>query len=165
LIRTKGRLPVADCIRLGLELSSALEYLHQHRLIHRDIKPSNVLYVHGLAKFADVGLVTQIDTRRPDATYIGTEGYIAPEGPGTAAADVYSLGKVLYEASLGLDRMRFPDLPTTVIDLGDPVTMRLNQIVLKACEFNPSQRYKSAQEMHTDLKALSAEPQAEPAKR
>ena len=163
VIRKQGRLPVMDCIRLGLELSSALEYLHQHRLIHRDIKPANVLYVHGQAKFADVGLVTQIDTRRPDATYIGTEGYIAPEGPGTAAADVYSLGKVLYEASLGLDRMRFPDLPTTVIDQGDPLAMRLNQIVVKACEFNPSQRYKSAQEMYNDLKALSAERQAEPA--
>src|SRR6185312_10058913 len=72
VIRKQGRLPVADCIKLGMELSSALEYLHQHRLIHRDIKPANVLFVHGQAKFADVGLVTQIDTRRPDATYIGT---------------------------------------------------------------------------------------------
>ncbi len=162
VIRTRGRLAPADCIKLGLELSSALEYLHQHRLIHRDIKPSNVLYVHGMAKFADVGLVTQIDTRRPDATYIGTEGYIAPEGPGSAAADVYSLGKVLYEAAMGLDRMRFPDLPTTIIDQPDPLVMRLNQIVLKACEFNPSLRYKSAQELNDDLKALSMQEQPKP---
>jgi CHASE2 domain-containing sensor protein len=161
VIRTKGRLEPTDCVRLGLELSSALQYLHEHRLIHRDIKPSNVLYIHGHAKFADVGLVTQIDTRRPDATYIGTEGYIAPEGPGTAAADVYSLGKVLYEASLGLDRMRFPDLPTTIIDQPDPLVLRLNQIVLKACEFNPTQRYKSAQELYDDLKTVATEQKIE----
>ena len=154
LIRTKGRLPAAECVELGLELSSALEYLHQQRLIHRDIKPSNVLFVHGKAKFADVGLVTQIETRRDEATYIGTEGYIAPEGPGSAGADVYSLGKVLYEASMGLDRMRFPDLPTTIISQADPLLMRLNEIILKACEFNSRERYQSAQALYTDLQKL-----------
>lgn len=154
-IRKHGRLPAATCVRLGLELSSALEFLHQQRLIHRDIKPSNVLFVHGQAKFADVGLVTQIETRRSDATYIGTEGYISPEGPGTPGADVYSLGKVLYEAAMGLDRMRFPDLPTAVVEEADPALMRLNEIILKSCEFNPRDRFKSAQELHDALKPLA----------
>ena len=154
-IRKHGRLPAAICVRLGLELSSALEFLHQQRLIHRDIKPSNVLFVHGQAKFADVGLVTQIETRRSDATYIGTEGYISPEGPGTPGADVYSLGKVLYEAAMGLDRMRFPDLPTAVVEESDPVLMRLNEIILKSCEFNPRDRFKTAQELHEALKPLA----------
>jgi CHASE2 domain-containing sensor protein len=153
LIR-KGRLGSAACVQLGLELSCALEFLHQHRLIHRDIKPANVLYVRNHAKFADVGLVTTIETNRADPTYIGTEGYIPPEGPGTVAADVYSLGKVLYEACMGLDRMRFPDLPTSIIENADPLLIRLNQVILKACEFNPRERYKSAQELHDDLKAL-----------
>lgn len=154
-IRKHGRLPTATCIRLGLELSSALEFLHQNRLIHRDIKPSNVLFVHGQAKFADVGLVTQIETRRSDATYIGTEGYISPEGPGTPGADVYSLGKVLYEAAMGLDRMRFPDLPTAVVEEADPALMQLNEIILKSCEFNPRDRFKSAQELHDALRPLA----------
>ncbi len=155
VIRKLGRLAPEDCVRLGLELSSALEFLHQRRLIHRDIKPSNVLFVHGQAKFADVGLVTQIDTKRPEATYIGTEGYIAPEGPGTAIADIYSLGKVLYEATMGLDRMRFPDLPTAAVESTSPLLMPLNSIILKACEFNPRERYQSAQQLHEDLKALA----------
>jgi CHASE2 domain-containing sensor protein len=154
-LRKEGRLPAATCVKLGLELSSALEFLHQRRLIHRDIKPSNVLFVHGQAKFADVGLVTQIDTRRADATYIGTEGYIAPEGPGSAAADVYSLGKVLYEAAMGLDRMRFPDLPTAVVEQSDPMLMQLNEIILKSCEFNPRERFQSAQQLNDALRALS----------
>lgn len=155
LIWKQGRLAALECLRVGLELSSALDFLHGQRLIHRDIKPSNVLFVHNHAKFADVGLVTQIESHRRNATYIGTEGYIAPEGPGTAAADIYSLGKVLYEACMGLDRLRFPDLPTTVVEASEPLVIRLNQVILKACEFNPRDRYKSAQELHDDLKALT----------
>jgi CHASE2 domain-containing sensor protein len=154
VIRTHGRLPPIDCVKLGLELSSALEFLHSNRLIHRDIKPSNVLYVHGHAKFADVGLVTEIHTRRGDATYIGTEGYIAPEGPGTPAADVYGLGKLLYEIAMGLDRKRFPDLPTSVIAETDQLLLRLNQIILTACESNPLARYPSAGALCNDLQAL-----------
>lgn len=156
IIRRTGRLSPGDCVRLGMELSSALDFLHQRRLIHRDIKPSNVLFVNGQAKFADVGLVTQIETQRAEATYIGTEGYIAPEGPGTAGADVYSLGKVLYEATMGLDRMRFPDLPTAAVEQSSPLLMQLNAIILKACEFNARQRYQTARELYDDLNVLHA---------
>jgi serine/threonine protein kinase len=148
-------LPSKECVKLGLELSAALEFLHSNRLIHRDIKPSNVLYVHGHAKFADVGLVTQIRTHRGDSTYIGTEGYIAPEGPGTPAADVYGLGKLLYEVTMGLDRKQFPDLPTSIVDDTGPLLPRLNQIILKACESDPLNRYPSAKALHEDLQALT----------
>jgi len=154
VIRNHGRLPAVDCVKVGLELSAALEFLHSNRLIHRDIKPANVLYVHDHAKFADVGLVTEIRTSRRDATYIGTEGYIAPEGPGTAAADVYALGKLLYEVAMGLDRKRFPDLPTSVVDETGLLLPRLNQIILKACEAKPLDRYPSAKALHDDLQAL-----------
>ncbi len=51
-------LPVDQCLRLGSELTSALEYLHRHKLVHRDIKPSNIIFVNGSPKLADVGLVT-----------------------------------------------------------------------------------------------------------
>jgi len=66
--------------------------------------------VNGSPKFADVGLVTEIESKPRAVTYLGTEGYIAPEGPGTPAADVFSLGKVLYEASMGKDRLEYPDI-------------------------------------------------------
>ena len=155
VIRNHGRLPATDCVQLGIELSAALEFLHHNRLIHRDIKPANVLYVHGHAKFADVGLVTEIRTNRGDATYLGTEGYIAPEGPGTPIADVYGLGKLLYEVTMGLDRKRFPDLPTSVVDETDPLRLRLNEIILKACASNPRERYQSAGELLADLQALA----------
>ena len=99
-----------------IHLADALDYLHRQRLIHRDIKPSNIIFVKGVSKFADIGLVTDVATDGRDATYVGTPGRIAPEGPGSPTSDIYSLGKVLYEAGLGLDIERFPELPTTLVD-------------------------------------------------
>jgi len=110
--------------------------------------------VNDSPKFADVGLVTEIESKPRAVTYLGTEGYIAPEGPGTPTADVFSLGKVLYEAATGKDRLQFPDLPTAVFEGGDPFLMKLNEIILKACEENPQARYQSAAQMHEDLAAL-----------
>jgi CHASE2 domain-containing sensor protein len=154
MMRKRGKLPVGECVDLALQLTSALEFLHQHGLIHRDIKPSNIIFVNDSPKFADVGLVTEIESKPRAVTYLGTEGYIAPEGPATPTADVFSLGKVLYEAATGKDRLQFPDLPTAVFEGGDPFLMKLNEIILKACEENPQARYQSAAQMHEDLVAL-----------
>jgi serine/threonine protein kinase len=156
MVRKRGKLPVGECVDLALQLTAALEFLHQHRLIHRDIKPPNIIFVNGAPKFADVGLVTEIESKPRSVTYLGTEGYIAPEGPGTPAADVFSLGKVLYEAAMGKDRLQFPDLPTTVFENADPLLLRFNEIIVKACEVNPQARYKSAAEMHQDLSVFAA---------
>src|ERR1041385_5190738 len=52
-------LPFEQCVELGLSLTAALGHLHQHGLIHRDIKPSNIIFVNGIAKLADIGLVAE----------------------------------------------------------------------------------------------------------
>ena len=151
-MKKRRRLPLAECVDLGLHLTEALGYLHTNQLIHRDIKPANIIYVGGIPKIADIGLVTDVGGQGKDVTYLGTEGYIAPEGPGTPGADVYSLGKVLYEASMGRSRVEFPDLPTSLVEKADdPGLMAMNQIILKACENDPRQRYQSANEMNGDL--------------
>ena len=59
-------------------LTSALEVLHEHGLAHRDIKPANIIFVHGAPKLADIGLVATAGQR----SFVGTEGYVPPEGPG-----------------------------------------------------------------------------------
>jgi serine/threonine protein kinase len=152
-LRKRGRLSVSECVSLGLQLTEALEYLHQNKLIHRDIKPANIIYVKGVPKLADIGLVTDLGDQG-DASYLGTEGYIAPEGPGTATADVYGLGKVLYEACMG---RRFPDVPTSLIEkFDDPHLLELNRILLHACEADPKKRYQSAAQMRADLLDLQA---------
>jgi CHASE2 domain-containing sensor protein len=156
----RGSLPPAECARLGVALAGALEHLHQRRLVHRDIKPANIIFVNGAPKLADIGLVTTITGSRDDTvSQVGTEGYVAPEGPGTAAADVYSLGKVLYEACMGQDRRKFPELPTAVYEAADyQQRMALNEIIVKACATRVEERYRSARELRVDLmKLLAAE--------
>jgi serine/threonine protein kinase len=144
----RERLPVAECIRLGAALASALGFLHGRGLLHRDIKPSNIIFVNGFPKLADIGLVTGLH----DKAYVGTDGFIPSEGPGTVQADIYSFGKVLYEISTGMDRLQYPALPA---DLGKSVEdqnlIQFNRIILKACRANPLRRFKSAEQLMAAL--------------
>jgi len=151
-IAQPGRLPPEACVQIGLTLAAALSHLHLRGLIHRDLKPSNIIFVHGAPKLADIGLVTDIGEK---ATCVGTEGYMPPEGPGNPAADLYSLGKVLYEISTGKAPDQFPELPTRLREFPEaPQLMRLNCIVLKACEPRAENRFRSAEEMRTALAEL-----------
>jgi serine/threonine protein kinase len=121
-------------------------------LIHRDIKPSNIIFVNGIPKLADIGLVTDA---AEGSSFVGTEGFIPPEGSGTIRADIYSLGKVLYEISTGKDRNEYPALPQR---LGNHAEMRdlilLNKIILKACRVRTWQRYQTSEEMMQALLAF-----------
>jgi WD40 repeat protein len=147
-----GRLPFEECVRIGIALATALENLHSNGLVHRDVKPSNIIFVNGVPKLADIGLVTGVDATR---SYVGTEGFAAPEGPGSPQGDLYSLGKVLYEAATGKDRQEFPELPTLLRELPDREgLMELNAVVARACRHDPKDRYPSAAAMRRDLQLL-----------
>lgn len=147
----RSRLLADECITIGLSLSKALGALHHQRLVHRDIKPANIIFVGGVPKIADIGLVAASG----QDSYVGTEGYVPPEGPGTPQADIYSLGKVLYEMAMGKDRMDFPAVNSDLSELPDrAVLMRLNEVLLRACASDPEARYETAEEMHDDLVRL-----------
>ncbi|MDQ6912164.1 MAG: SUMF1/EgtB/PvdO family nonheme iron enzyme [Verrucomicrobiota bacterium] len=147
-----GALPANECIRLGLLLTEALGALHEHGLTHRDIKPSNIIVVKGAPKLADIGLVAS----HGQQSFVGTEGYVPPEGPGTPQADLYSLGKVLYEISMGKDRLDFPEVGSDLEERADkPQLLGLNSILLKACAGTPARRYREAEEMRRDLESLA----------
>jgi len=152
-ISSRGKLSVQECLQLGLALSLALAELHKHGLVHRDVKPSNIIFVNGVPKLADIGLVADLNEAH---TYVGTEGYIPPEGPGTPQADVYGLGKVLYEACTGKDRQDFPELPTLLDKFVERERfLELNEVLLQACKNEPAKRYSSAWDMHADLLVLA----------
>jgi len=146
-----GRLSVRDSVQLGLSLCGALGELHRRGLVHRDVKPSNIIFVKGHAKLADIGLVAQTGEKNR----LGTEGYIPPEGPGKPQADLYSLGMVLYEASTGTDRLDYPDLPGDFDAMAErEAFLKLNSIVLKACDNDVRKRYQTATEISDDLTRL-----------
>ena len=69
-LKSRGRLPIDECVELGLALTSALDHLHQNGLVHRDIKPSNIIFVNGQPKLADIGLVAGVGEAR---SFVGTE--------------------------------------------------------------------------------------------
>jgi serine/threonine protein kinase len=134
---TATRLDLALCIDVGLRLAEALNHLHECGLAHRDVKPSNVIFVNGKAKLADIGLVAS----RGQRTFVGTEGFVPPEGPGSTQADVYSLGKVLYEIVTGKDRLDFPELPDDLpADADRKRWLLLNSIICEVCEPRVSKR-------------------------
>jgi WD40 repeat protein len=153
-LRHQGRLPPAECVRLGLSLTLALGHLHRNKLIHRDIKPANIIFVQGIPKLADIGLVTSF---ADSVSFVGTEGFIAPEGPTSPRADLYSLGKVLYEISTGRDRKDFPEPPTGLGETSDARELaELNAVILRACASDAQDRYQTAEEFHADLALLNS---------
>lgn len=153
-VKRQGRLPVADCLQVALDLVSGLARLHQHGLVHRDVKPGNIIFVNGRAKLADIGLVSVGGEAR---TFVGTEGYIPPEGPGTPRADIYALGMCLYEAATGYSPDRFPKVPVEWFSQEtDPQPLEFQEIVLKACEGARERRYQSAEQMRADLALLQS---------
>lgn len=150
----RGRLPAGECIALGAELARALGGLHARGLVHRDIKPSNVIFVGGAPKLADIGLVTAASVA---LTFVGTEGFVPPEGPGAPAADVFALGKLLYELVTGLDRHDYPRLPAELHTWPDrKEALELNEVLIRACEPHPDRRHPDAAALLDDLLLLQA---------
>jgi serine/threonine protein kinase/Tfp pilus assembly protein PilF len=151
-LKRRGRFSLDECIRIGLSLAEALAHLHKQGLVHRDVKPSNIIFVGGVPKLADVGLVSAVADAR---SFVGTEGFIPPEGPGTPQADLYSLGIVLYVLSTGKSHQDFPEPPADISAQTDHAQwLEFDSVIHKACQANVRERYRTAQEMREDLALL-----------
>lgn len=148
---TRGCLPIADCVEVGLAMADALEALHRAGLVHRDIKPSNIIYLRGRACLADVGLVSEA---REGSSCVGTAGYIAPEGPGLPSADLYSLGMVLYEIGTGRRLADYPSTPPEWLHPGHTVEWEFLEIVLRLGARDPARRHRDAAELRDELLLL-----------
>ena len=167
-----GAIPEDMVIRAARDICSALVLCKKHDIIHRDIKPQNIfLSENGDFKLGDFGIAKTVE-KTMGGTKIGTYKYMAPEvyhnRPYGSAADVYSLGLVLYWM-LNHRRMPFIPLPPQTLKVDDEENSRnrrlngeplpppangsdkLKAIVLKACAFDPADRYGSAAAMLDDL--------------
>ena len=148
-MRKQGRLQSEECLRHGVSVAEALHFMHENGLIHRDVKPSNLIFTDGTCRLADIGLVALLGQR----SFVGTEGFVAPEGPGSPQSDIFSLGMVLYEASTGKDRLDFPDLPSSRESKeGLALWRRLHDAICRACAPKAADRFESAHQMALALR-------------
>jgi len=149
-----GRLPLDRCLQVALTLTAGLQYLHDHDLVHRDVKPANIIFANQCWKLADIGLVTKIDDT---GSVVGTPGFMAPDNQRQPSADLYSLGKLLYQISTGLDPRKYPELPTDFSN-DDGRWRSFWDLVCRACEIEPAKQFRSAAHMRQHFARLCPSP-------
>jgi serine/threonine-protein kinase len=181
VLARRRRLPAGEVVDLGSQAAAGLEHAHEHGLVHRDVKPQNLLLRDdGTLKIADFGIARPASSteRLTEAgTVLGTAAYLAPEqatgAPVSAAADVYALGVVLYEALTG--RTPYPatslgellaaqqaGVPAPVRELAPETPEPLEDIVMRCLARNPAYRPASAAEVARLLGTASPEPPTRP---
>jgi serine/threonine protein kinase len=111
-----------------------------------------VVFFRGIPKLADIGLVAGVDE---SLSFVGTDGYVPPEGPSRPSADCYALGKLLYELSTGHDRNAWPEPAPNLATRPDrKQLLELNAIIHRACAPAAADRYVSAGAMVMDFEML-----------
>lgn len=167
---------IGNVIKLGIDICNALEVCKRYNIIHRDIKPENIFVSNiGSFKLGDFGIARQLEKTMSGLSKKGTYTYMAPEVykgmPYNSSVDLYSLGIVMYRF---LNNNRSPFMPpiTEQIKFSDReeanlrrfsgeqlpkpcnATDTLSAIVLKACSYNPEERYSSPEAMKEALQNI-----------
>ena len=164
-IQTKT-LTSAEALAIVPQICEALQFAHDEGIVHRDIKPENILIdKRGRVKIADFGLAKLLGTDASDHSLtashqvMGTLRYMAPEQMQGSRevdhrADIYSLGVVFYELLTGeLPMGRFAPPSKRV-----QVDVRLDEVVLRALEQDPEQRYQHASEVKQEVETIRSGP-------
>jgi len=171
-----GRLSSDEAAALAVQACAGLQHAHDAGLVHRDVKPGNLLLREdGVLKIADFGIARAAETTRLTqlGTILGTAAYLSPEQAAgeevTTAADVYSLGAVLYELLTGRPPYQFDSLAelgakqesgviTPVRDLEPSVPPPLEAAVMHALAREPRFRPASAADFAQELGGATEPP-------
>jgi len=170
-IMDEGTLPQEHAIRIAIGVLDALEYIHANGVVHRDLKPENIMVdANDNIKLIDFGIASDAAARR--LTYanftatLGTPNYISPEQVkgkrGDGRSDIYAVGVILYEMLTGKlpftgpspmaamnDRLLNHPMPPRVANAD--ISPQLQEILYRALERDPKNRYAKAHEFAADL--------------
>ena len=166
MLQQRGRIPVDEALSLMIQACSGIGYAHRAGLVHCDIKPHNMLVTPDLRlKVTDFGIARALASIQPDEKnqeIWGSPQYFSPEqASGSApqpASDVYSLGVVMYEALTGqlpfsaetaqeYANKHLYELPISPRRLNPQIPAELDSVILKVLSKEPTQRYRTADQM------------------
>ncbi len=174
VLNEQRKLPAERAVRIALGICAALEYIHSRGVVHRDLKPENIM-VDGedRIKLIDFGIASNVGARRITfsglSQTMGTPDYISPEQVkakrGDARSDLYAVGVMLYEMLTGTvpftgsnpfvimnDRLLNNPIPPREID--PSISPQLQEVIYRALERDPKNRYSAAREFAWDLQHL-----------
>lgn len=177
-IERQGRLETREAVHFVVQILRALQHAHDKGIVHRDIKPQNIMLLpNATIKVADFGIArfSRAESRNINETSaIGSVHYISPEqarGEYTdGRADIYSVGVVLYEmltgqlpfeseSDISVAIMQMQEEAVRPRELNPDIPVGLEQIVLRAMQKDPADRYQSAAEFLLDLDEFKRNPQ------
>lgn len=174
ILKEEGKLPPQRAIRIAVGILRALDYIHQHGVVHRDLEPAHVMVdEHDRIKLIDFGVAARQGAKRLTFTslsqVLGTPDYIAPEQVkgkrGDARSDLYAMGAILYEMVSGKApftgrspvaimnaRLSRPPAPLRLAEFS--LGPQLQEVIARAMEREPHNRYATAHEFALDLEHL-----------
>jgi eukaryotic-like serine/threonine-protein kinase len=169
-----GKMPRPRAIKITLGILKALEYIHKNGVVHRDLKPENIMLgPNDEIKLIDFGIASQAGAKR--LTYagftqaLGSPDYISPEQVkgkrGDARSDMYAMGVMLYEmlsgrtpfsgpSPLAVMNDRLINHPLPPREAEPSITPQLQEVLYRALERDPKNRYPSAHSFAQDLENL-----------
>jgi serine/threonine protein kinase len=174
ILAEEGRLPQERAIAIALKVLDALGYIHEHGVVHRDLKPENIMVdENDQVKLIDFGIASMEGSRRLTYTgfsqALGTPDYISPEQVkgkrGDRRSDIYAMGVILYEmlsgrtpfsgpSPLAVMNDRLINHPLPPREANPDISLQLQEVLYRALERDPRNRYASAAEFAADLRNL-----------
>jgi beta-lactam-binding protein with PASTA domain/predicted Ser/Thr protein kinase len=172
LLVARGPSPIGIAIDYTRQILAALRFAHRNGIVHRDIKPHNVIVDgEGRVKVMDFGIARAGTSQMTEAgSIIGTAQYLSPEqargAPVDQTSDLYSTGIVLYELLTGsvpftgetpveIAMKHLSQTPQSPSALRPEIPRDLDYIVLRALAKDPAERYRTAEEMDSDLERIA----------
>jgi serine/threonine-protein kinase len=174
LMSEQRKLPVERAIAITIAICDALDYIHRNGVVHRDLKPENIMIdSQDRIKLIDFGIAGKAGARRLTfgklAQIAGTPDYISPEQVkgkrGDGRSDIYALGVILYEMLTGetpfqgsnpftIMNDRLVNNPIPPREVNPAISPELQEVIYRALEREPQDRYSTANEFAYDLEHL-----------